>query len=254
MSNLPNKNIQTVNTMYGTVKYNNKDCWIKNVLETGHLYGEKLVLHNLHNYISKSKVILDIGAHIGCHSLLYAHLNTKAKIYSFELQTHMYKLLKDNILNNGIDNVEVFNCAIGDSMKMISVANVITDGLNPYEEYSYDSDKEYNFGGVSIGHGTEEHLMITIDSLNLTDCDFIKIDVEGFEYFVLVGAIKTLVKFKPVIFFESNQKTLTNYMKEVNNLSHEISGDMNVFSMLRSIGYKNIKCIDEEELNYLAIF
>jgi FkbM family methyltransferase len=42
----------------------------------------------------------------------------------------------------------------------------------------------------------------TIDSLNLSKLDFIKIDVEGHEYEALKGGENTIKKFKPVIFFE----------------------------------------------------
>ena len=39
--------------------------------------------------------------------------------------------------------------------------------------------------------------------------DFIKIDVEGYEYLVLEGAKKTLKSFRPVVMFELNDMTLT---------------------------------------------
>lgn len=44
--------------------------------------------------------------------------------------------------------------------------------------------------------------VITIDSLDLTDVDFIKADVEGFEEHVLHGAINTIQQFKPTIVTE----------------------------------------------------
>ena len=44
----------------------------------------------------------------------------------------------------------------------------------------------------------------TIDSFKFANVDFIKIDVEGDEQFVLEGAIETLKKWKPVIVLEQN--------------------------------------------------
>ena len=42
----------------------------------------------------------------------------------------------------------------------------------------------------------------TLDSLNFSRIDFIKIDVEGFELEDLFGGINTIKKFYPIIYFE----------------------------------------------------
>ena len=58
---------------------------------------------------------------------------------------------------------------------------------------------------------------ISIDNFvkkkNIKKIDFIKIDVEGHEYNVLQGAIKTINKFRPIIIFEFNEitKALSKY-------------------------------------------
>jgi len=237
-------NIRIANTKYGNISYYKNDYYIAQSLENGIPYEEDVILSNIKNHIEKSEVILDIGAHIGCHSLVYASINKDAKIYSFELQEQIYKLLKQNIEDNNLSNIKVFNCAIGDSIKMVNVADKIIDGPNRNQLYTYDNEKAYNFGGVSIGNGSEHKLMITIDSLNLSGCDFIKIDVEGFEYFVVLGAINTIMKYKPVIFYEKNFKTITNYMSNVNDLTNIITKDMSVMNLLKSIGYKKFTRID----------
>jgi len=43
---------------------------------------------------------------------------------------------------------------------------------------------------------------ILIDDLNLNACDFIQLDLEGYEYFALEGAKNTIAKFKPVLQIE----------------------------------------------------
>jgi hypothetical protein len=43
----------------------------------------------------------------------------------------------------------------------------------------------------------------TLDGLNLDNVAFIKIDVEGYEYPVVMGAAATIKKFKPVVIVES---------------------------------------------------
>jgi len=44
-----------------------------------------------------------------------------------------------------------------------------------------------------------------VDELELSACDFLKIDTEGFEEAVLAGARQTLAAFKPTVYFEDNQ-------------------------------------------------
>ena len=52
-------------------------------------------------------------------------------------------------------------------------------------------------------------LDVWADEQKITAVDFIKIDVEGYEYPVLEGALNTLTKFRPVVMFELNELTLT---------------------------------------------
>ena len=61
--------------------------------------------------------------------------------------------------------------------------------------------------------------VVTIDSLNLSGLDFMKIDVEGFEINVINGGLKTIEKFKPTITLECwsnhNGGTSLEYTEEL---------------------------------------
>ena len=63
----------------------------------------------------------------------------------------------------------------------------------------------YAAGDLS-GNGIEVQ-MVTLDEFNFTEVDFLKIDCEGFEVFVLRGAIETLKRNKPVIIVEQKPET-----------------------------------------------
>ena len=75
---------------------------------------------------------------------------------------------------------------------------------------------------------------ITIDSLNLHTCDYIKIDVEGAEILVLMGAIETIKKFKPVIMFENTDKKVSDEMKT--SLSIDFV-PMDILEFLKNLDY-----------------
>jgi len=61
---------------------------------------------------------------------------------------------------------------------------------------------KHNTGQRHVAAG-DDYDVITIDSLGLAP-DFIKLDVEGMEYFALLGAADTIRKYEPVIMFEEN--------------------------------------------------
>jgi FkbM family methyltransferase len=137
---------------------------------------------------------------------MYKAINPDCLVYAFEPQAMLHKLLKSNVIMNSLPNVVCFNKAVGECNAMVEMNPYSTDGSNNYSNIEYGTDNLYNLAGVQIGTGGEEVEMIAIDSLNLEACDFIKIDVEGYEPHVIEGAINTIKKFKPVISYESNSK------------------------------------------------
>lgn len=241
--------IATAYTNYGEMNYLINDYYIAMSFDNNYMYEQDIVESTLLKYIQNASVIIDVGAHIGSHTVMYGVLNPTAKIYSFEIQSTIYKLLQRNVIRNRLHNVELYHCAVGNKTKMVTVNNEITDGPNANEPYEYASEKYYNFGGVSLGSGGEQVMMTTIDNLNLDRCDFIKIDVEGFEYPVILGAINTIIKYKPVIFYEKNSEKPFN--RELANIAEIDEFDsVNVDYLLLSLGYRNF--INVGKINMLA--
>jgi hypothetical protein len=71
-----------------------------------------------------------------------------------------------------------------------------------------DYSTENNFAGLALGayQQGEKVRMLTIDSLDLQHCDFMKIDVEGMELEVLKGARETIARFKPALYVENDRE------------------------------------------------
>ena len=162
-------------------------------------------LHAYNCLKNKSRFnVIDIGSNIGAFTLKLAkkcYENKKEfNIYSFEPNKHIFKTFENNInLNYNLSNyIKYFEKAVGDS-------NSAVDFL---------LNKE-NSGGSRIKNNSSELISqknsLTVEQIKLDDfieinninfVDFIKIDVEGFEPFVLDGSKRTLEKFKPDLYIE----------------------------------------------------
>jgi len=191
---------------YGRLRYYKNDQHMVEQYHNQLFFEQEYVLKHLSMFITDSKHIIDIGAHVGSHSILYKKINPHAIVYAFEPQKMMYSLLTHNISSNNLDSVYSYNCAVSNYVGRGHMCVSASDGDNCGEPVEYGSDKMFNLAGVSLGDGGESVQVVTVDSLKFSACDFIKIDVEGYEPNVLVGALTTIASFNPVISFEFNQK------------------------------------------------
>ena len=133
--------------------------------------------------------VLDIGAYIGTFAIPVATLPRVDKVYAFEPMT--IGLLKKNIEINQLQSKIVpYGYGVGKEEGVLHVKQL-------------DYDEEANFGGQSLKAGHEEKAreasedltavrIITIDSLNLKNIGFVKMDVEGMELEVLEGMGETI--------------------------------------------------------------
>ena len=142
-----------------------------------------------------SPTVLDIGANIGNHSLA---LSTRAdRVLAFEPLPQVFRLLLDNIQQNQIDNIQPFNIALSDEAGMATIymhreGNVGASGF----EKRHKADN-----AIVVEKQTGDAVLA---SLGIEQVDFIKIDVEAHEAFVLKGLMETLTRCKPVITMEWN--------------------------------------------------
>jgi hypothetical protein len=232
--------MELFDTKHGSMYVLNNDRCFVDSLREGLVFEENIVTTNilpLLNTIPDEKIILDIGGHIGSHTLLYSKYVDNCKIYTFEPQSVLFNILKLNVDLNNLSNVQLFHNAVGHKLCECSMSNKMLDGINcPLEYYT---DKTMNYGGVQLGKDGEHVDMITIDSLNLPNCHYIKVDVEGAEILVLFGAIETIRKYKPIIMFEyfanSNEKVVTSEMKETLHIDFHLP---HVYEFLINEGYR----------------
>jgi FkbM family methyltransferase len=143
--------------------------------ETIEFILEKMPLHG---------TFLDIGSNIGAICLPVCKRRNDIKALAIEASPRVYSYLKKNIQSNAIENCITINKAVSD-----------TDG----QMVSFFSPEDLYGKGSMVAvftNESEEIETITVDTLlntnNIESLDFIKIDVEGFEYFAFKGAEKLL--------------------------------------------------------------
>jgi FkbM family methyltransferase len=152
------------------------------------LYGEytQVELDHMAPYLNAASVVFDIGGNIGYHTVAFA--NIAKEVHSFEPNNQNFVLLGKNTAE--LDNVYLYNCACS-----------YEDGVTYIGDY--DATQPGNYGQCEISAEGQACKTFKIDNLNLSAPTLIKIDVEGHELAVFVGAQETIIKHKPVIFYEN---------------------------------------------------
>ena len=158
--------------------------------------GEK----NFIKIISGSlKLTLDIGANTGKYTQLILD-ETKSNVISFEPLKEAFKDLK-NIEKVYPERLKAFNYAVGDKNEYLDLNT--SNSKSEKASFSKDTDKlTFYEQENNIKINTE---VITLDSffknnpklLDEKELDFIKIDTEGFELEVIIGAKNLIEKKKP---------------------------------------------------------
>ena len=145
--------------------------------------------------IGKAKIIFDVGANVGGTTLLFASKNPQARIFSFEPHPDTYQKAKTNIELNAFEKIYLFNKGVGAENESKKLYQVIDK--NPGMNRILPGDHAYPFTlieTIKLDDFCHEH--------NIEHIDFLKIDVEGFEYFVLLGGKDIISKTHPVIYLE----------------------------------------------------
>jgi len=138
----------------------------------------------LTNLIKEDDVIYIIGTHVG--TLLIPIAKKAKQVYGYEANKNTFWYMNINLFLNNIDNVQLFQNAVGDQEKEVSFYQNITNTggskIKPIKEsilYNYDHPAEVKVQMLSL----DEHR----SKLNLPAVNGMVMDIEGAEYFALKG-------------------------------------------------------------------
>ena len=139
--------------------------------------------------------VLEVGANIGAHTVPLAKVaGPGGAVHAVEPQRVIFQILSANVALNALSNVHTYHAAMGRLASTIAVPRLNYAAAN-------------NFGGLSLEHALEGERvpLIPADSLDLPRCELIKIDVEGMEGEVIAGAVRTIRRFRPVLYVENDR-------------------------------------------------
>ena len=194
-----------------------------------------LVEDYLLNNIKKDMFVVDAGANIGAYSILISKIvGNKGKVIAFEPDMRNRKIFDKSIKHNLCNNIDTYPYILS----------------NKNYKKKLFLDQNY-FGSSSILESeipTKLLKHIDVDSIKLDDVifkyynkiDFLKVNIEGSEFYFLQGAKKTIIKYRPNIIIEYSYLRLS----KIKNFNNE-----EFFSFFRNLNYK-IYPLDDKKVNY----
>ncbi|QGX94822.1 FkbM family methyltransferase [Haloplanus rallus] len=147
-------------------------------------FSENNIIGEIIQELDRDDVFYDIGANTGLYTLFAA--KNCSMVVSFEPYPPNYELLKRDISQNGISNVEVYEIALSDSNGTISFEQPVEDDVGYGSSSIVDSDTS---SSIEVPTRTGDDL---ISENNLPIPNIVKIDVEGSEPLVIDGLEDTL--------------------------------------------------------------
>lgn len=179
----------------GPMVYNKHDIYVGGSLRK---YGEFSVAEQelFAQLVKPGAVVVEVGANVGAHTVVLSQwAGHGGEVHAFEPQRIVFQTLCANLALNQCTNVFARQAGVGAANGSIVVPAI-------------DPATRYNFGGVSLhAEGAGERVpLVTLDSLGLRACNFLKVDVEGMEVEVLQGAASMIRACRPFMFLENDRE------------------------------------------------
>lgn len=155
-------------------------------------------------------IVLDVGTNLGTWAVPFAKAaGPRGKVYAFEAQRHMLSHLGATLVANSLSNVYLIHCVVSN----------VTGGLRQVNDIAMFSDTvAMNFGGLSMMStlgdskaGDSGYSLVPALSLDAffagqlqSRCPaFVKLDIELYELYALMGAGTMLLECQPVLLLEA---------------------------------------------------
>ena len=172
-------------------------------------YGRDIV-RLMKKYLSDSDAFIDVGANIGYLTFVAAGLvGKRGQVHAFEPMRIYFDYLRKFGLDNPDRNIIANNVGLGDTSTVKKMDYAIDNiGVNTFIEGVIDDSNPAkrtveNIPIITFDDYTKNH--------SIGHVGLIKIDTEGYEYFVLQGMREFLMNNKPPIIVEVNSYAMEKF-------------------------------------------
>jgi FkbM family methyltransferase len=160
-----------------------------------------------HTRLHRPGTLLDVGAHDGLITLPFARLPA-SRVLAFEPLPPAFARLDAAVraeFGAIPPHVTLVPEALGDAAGTITLAMPVLDGVAQEQWASTAKHYEgYDPARIAVSRFTVP--VTRIDDLGLADLTHVKLDAEGAEYAVLRGARETLLRCRPVLTIEIEER------------------------------------------------
>lgn len=196
------------------------------------------------SFVKEDTVMLDIGANMGFYSIRVGQKASAGKIIAFEPDPGNFATLQKNLALNNLTNVTTYNAALSDKK----------DTMRLYKH-------PFNVGDYRLYNDGDFSEYVDVPTLQLDDIvnervDLIKIDVQGFEYFVLKGGTSLLTNYRPIVISEFWPRGLRNsgaspaeYLTMMNGLGYSVSRIDEENRRVVEVSYESLVTESEKNTN-----
>lgn len=154
------------------------------------------LLADIRERVTPGSLAIDIGAHIGTHTLWLAAV-CGCRVISYEPVPELAAKLRANVEANHLqDRVQIIECALSD---FAGHGKMVNPGINSGQSRLVPQDD----GAVRVA---------TLDSFGWQDVALMKIDVEHHEMRVLAGGDETVKRCMPLLYVEGNKRKLDEWL------------------------------------------
>lgn len=165
--------------------------------------------------IKEGDVVLDIGANLGYFSKLFARKNTKGTLYSIEPIPLFFNRLK--VILSSYSHVKLIHAALGASHGNLHMIMPVQQGVMRTGLPHVISEEEAKLN--------PDHLTVPVQSAreflaNLPHLDYIKCDIEGYEWTVFSTLELELDRLRPLVQIEISERYIPEFCEFFQGLNY----------------------------------